>query len=307
MRPRVLASSLALLCGVIQMSPASAAAVRTFVASTGTDTGGCSRAAPCRSFAYAVTQTAAGGELVALDSAGYGAATITQAISIVNTAGNLGSIAVPAGQNGITISAGETDNVVLRGLTFEGANAGANGIVFNSGGGLTVQDCILQNFVGTTTAGNGILLAPSSGNPTFLITNTTTSNTAVSGLQYLDAGGSVGSGVTVKVDRMTNYRTNYAVMATATSPVQPDIFISNTISSKYNYGFYFRSVVAILDRAEANGGGTGVYSENSTVYFTNSVAQFNGTDVKIASGYAASAGNNLFGSVTGTLNPLTLK
>lgn len=307
MRPWVLASGLAFVCGAIQLSPVSAAAVRTFVASTGTDSGGCSRAAPCRSFAYAATQTSAGGELAVLDTAGYGALTITQAISIVNSSGTIASIAVPANQNGITISAGEFDNVVLRGLTFEGSNAGANGIVFNSGGGLTVRDCTLQNFVGVGTAGNGILLAPSSGNPTFLIANTTTSNTAVSGLQYLDAGGSVGSGVTVKIDHMTNYRTNYAVMATATSPVQPDIFLSNTISSKYNYGFYFRSVVAILDRAEANGGGTGIYAENSTIYFTNSVAQFNGTDVKIASGYAASAGNNLFGTVTGTLNPYNLK
>ena len=296
-----------LVAGVGLSAPAAAAAVRTFVASTGVDSGGCSRAAPCRSFAYAVPQTAPGGELDVLDSGGYGTATLTQAISIINPEGNIASVAVPLNLNGITISAGSNDNVVLRGLTFEGSNAGANGIVFNSGGGLTVERCTLQNFVGIGTTGNGILLQPSSDGPTFLISNTTTSNTATSGLQYLDVGGSVGSGVTVKVDRMTNYKTNYAVMVTATSLVPPGLFMSNSISSKYNYGFYLRGVTAVLDRVEANAGGTGIYAEGSTVYLNNSVAQLNGTDVKILSGFVASPGNNLFGSVTGTLNTVAPK
>jgi hypothetical protein len=69
-----------LACGLSAV-PAHAA-TRTFVSGTGTDSGTCGRATPCRTFAFALTQTAAGGEIDVLDAAGYGAVTITKGISI---------------------------------------------------------------------------------------------------------------------------------------------------------------------------------------------------------------------------------
>jgi len=62
---------------------AAATAQRTFVASTGNDAAPCSLAQPCRGFARAITQTNAGGEVIVLDSAGYGPVTITKSVSLI--------------------------------------------------------------------------------------------------------------------------------------------------------------------------------------------------------------------------------
>jgi hypothetical protein len=85
----------------------------------GTDSGACTRAAPCRTFALALTQTAAGGEIDVLDPAGYGAVTINKSISIVNDGVGVAAIGASSG-NAITITAGASDSVHLRGLTIEG-------------------------------------------------------------------------------------------------------------------------------------------------------------------------------------------
>ncbi len=92
---------------------------RTWVSGKGTDSGACTRAAPCQTFAFALTQTAAGGEIDVLDPAGYGTVTITKAISIVNDGVGVAAIGTASG-NGITINAGASDSVHLRGLTIEG-------------------------------------------------------------------------------------------------------------------------------------------------------------------------------------------
>ena len=79
-------------------------AQRTFVASVGSDAGPCSITAPCRGFAAAVTKTSAGGEVIVLDSAGYGAVTITKSVSIIAPPGVYAGISVFSG-NGITVNA----------------------------------------------------------------------------------------------------------------------------------------------------------------------------------------------------------
>ena len=118
---------------------------RTFVSGTGTDSGTCTRAAPCKTFAFALTQTAAGGEIDVLDPAGYGAVTITKAISIVNDGVGVAAIGVSSG-NAITINAGANDSVHLRGLTIEGLGSGLSGILFNSGANLAIENCVIRNF-----------------------------------------------------------------------------------------------------------------------------------------------------------------
>jgi len=103
---------------------AEATAKRTFVASHGVDNPNCSIVAPCRNFAAAITATSAGGEVIVLDSAGYGPVTTTKSISIVAPPGIYAGISVLAG-NGVTIDApGAT--VVLRGLSIN-SQGGANG------------------------------------------------------------------------------------------------------------------------------------------------------------------------------------
>src|ERR1700742_1125438 len=95
-------------------SPAWAQATRTWVSGVGDDANPCSRTAPCKTFAGAISKTSASGEIDCLDPGGFGAITITKAMTL-NCIQTLGSVLV-AGTNGINISAGVNDIVVLRGI-----------------------------------------------------------------------------------------------------------------------------------------------------------------------------------------------
>src|SRR5688572_2001084 len=97
---------------VASASLAQAQATRTWVSGIGDDVNPCSRTAPCKTFAGAISKTAAGGEINALDPGGFGAVTITKSISIVGDGTMAGVLASLV--NGITVNAGPADVVVLR-------------------------------------------------------------------------------------------------------------------------------------------------------------------------------------------------
>src|SRR5262245_29194111 len=102
-----------LLALTINAGPAQAQPARVFVAAQGSDANPCTFALPCRTFQRGHDVVAAGGEIDVLDPAGYGALTITKAISIQGH--DFAGITVPSG-TGITINAGATDKISLRGL-----------------------------------------------------------------------------------------------------------------------------------------------------------------------------------------------
>jgi hypothetical protein len=169
--------------------PANAQSPRTFVSAAGTDNPTCSFAAPCRHFQAAVTATSAGGEVDALDPAGYGPINIDRAITIEGQGWSY--IAPPTGGNGITINA-VSGSVFIHGVSLNGAgiSGGTNGIVFNSGGSLTVTDCVVQNFAGTVFTGNGIFVQPTSGTIKFAITNTIVADNGSNGIILFPPTGS---------------------------------------------------------------------------------------------------------------------
>jgi hypothetical protein len=125
--------------------PASAQATRTWVSGVGNDVNPCSRTAPCKTFAGAISKTATGGEINVLDPGAFGAVTITKSITISSEGFEAGVLAT-LGSSGITINAPSTADVVLRGLDIEGAGSGANGIRFLAGRSLHVEDCTINNF-----------------------------------------------------------------------------------------------------------------------------------------------------------------
>src|SRR5438045_8694694 len=104
----------AVAAGVIFSTLAHAQASRTWVSGVGDDANPCSRTAPCKTFAGAISKTAAGGEIDALDPGGYGAVTITKAMTIDGNPFQAGTLV--SGANGLNISAAATDGIVLRGL-----------------------------------------------------------------------------------------------------------------------------------------------------------------------------------------------
>jgi hypothetical protein len=171
--------------------PAQASLTRTFVSAAGSDSNPCTITQPCATFAHAYSLTAANGIVAALDPGKYGPLTITGPITI--NGNGWAAITAPAAGNGITITAGGSDNVALIGLAIDGAGAGYNGVVLNSAGSLTVTNCTLQNFAwdGSDPAkGNGILMQPTTPTLAFTITNTTASNNAVTGINYFLPPGS---------------------------------------------------------------------------------------------------------------------
>ena len=120
---------------------------QTWVSSLGSDANQCTRAAPCMTFAGAMAGTLPGGEIDVLDPGDFGPLIITKAISIYNVALGVGGIVPGPATSGIVINAGVKDVVNLRGLIFDGATAsGTSGIVFNSGAGLNIENCVIQGF-----------------------------------------------------------------------------------------------------------------------------------------------------------------
>jgi len=119
---------------VLVGSSAFAQATRTWVSGVGDDANPCSRTAPCKTFAGAISKTAIGGEISVLDPGGYGAVTITKPITISGV-GTQASI-LASGTQGVIINittppvSPQTDTVTLRNIQINGAGVtlGTNGV-----------------------------------------------------------------------------------------------------------------------------------------------------------------------------------
>jgi len=130
--------SLAVLLGALAVPAGAAAqATRTWVSGTGDDVNPCSRTAPCKTFAGAITKTAPGGEIDAQDPGGFGTVTITKSITISGV-GTQASI-LSSGTNGVVINAGASDHVRLIDLSISGAGTGLNGVRVLAAGTVALQ------------------------------------------------------------------------------------------------------------------------------------------------------------------------
>jgi hypothetical protein len=177
LRDKFLLIALAAASLAFVMQSAYAQATRTWVSGTGNDADSCSRTAPCKTFAGAISKTAPGGEINALDPGGFGALTITKAITIDGGGGQVASVLV-AGTNGIVVSAGANQTVTLRNLRINGVlgtpSGGLNGIQFLSGAALHIENCTIFGF---TQNGININLNSSAATRVF-VTDTVVSNSA---------------------------------------------------------------------------------------------------------------------------------
>ncbi|MGZ8305875.1 MAG: hypothetical protein ACXWU6_04665, partial [Allosphingosinicella sp.] len=125
-------------------TPAAAQATRTWVSGVGDDVNPCSRTAPCKTFAGAISKTAAGGEINCLDPGGFGAVTIIKSMTISCPYTEGGAL---AGGNGIVVNLPlATDSVVIRGLDIFGVNPPSNGVRFINQGSLHIEDSVIRRF-----------------------------------------------------------------------------------------------------------------------------------------------------------------
>ena len=214
--------SLALASTVLCGTPAQAQATRTWVSGVGDDANPCSRTAPCKTFAGAISKTAVGGEIDALDPGGFGALTITKSITLDGGGGIVASILV-AGTNGIVIS-GANIAVTLRNLSLQGVinsgNGGTNGINILNAARVQVEHCEVNGF-----NISGINFAPSAAGAKLTITDTVIHDNATGIIMAPLASGIPGM---VALDRTTvSHNTTGLSVGNNTKAIASNSAISN--------------------------------------------------------------------------------
>jgi hypothetical protein len=298
---------------VLASSDAHAQSNRTFVSGHGSDSSSCTLTAPCRSFAQAVTQTAPGGEITVLDSAGYGPVTITQSVTITNPSGVEAGITAPGGSNAITITAPSTADITLRGLTLLGGGAGANGIVLNSsaGGSLNIIGCFIKDFTAS-----GVAIQPSAGTLTALISDTYALNNGSKGINIAPTSAASVNFAIAQVTAEGNANGIYLDASASNGRVtgvisgsHVDYNSGNGITASGKSGS-FNIYVHIKDSYATHNGSNGVsalntgvsvgFSSGSGILLNNVYALSNSTDIATSSGSSIfTFGNNVFGGTSG--------
>jgi hypothetical protein len=242
---------------------------RTWVSVNGNDANDCSRATPCRTLSVALSRSSAGGEIDVLDSGDFGTVTINKTISLISP-GVLGGIQVGSG-TAITVNAGASDKVVLRGLTIDGSGTGANGITFTAGGFLYVENCTVNNF-----SGYGIEFAPTSGSGKLFVTDSVIRNNGVGasggGLHLL---ATTGPGFIATVDGLRSENNVFGVKGENLGIVT----IRNSLAANNGYAGF----------SAVNFSGSGTFR----MVIENSVATHNGTSGVLAAGIATLAIGNV--------------
>jgi hypothetical protein len=171
------------ICAVASMAQAQAS--RTWVSGVGDDANPCSRTAPCKTWAGAISKTAACGEIDALDPAGFGAVTITKSITLDGT-GTLASILASL-TTGIIINAASTDVITIRGISINGFCNGIRGINILQAKTVNVEDCVIFRF-----ANEGILASETSSTELNLhVRNTVIRDNVGAGISMASTTGTV--------------------------------------------------------------------------------------------------------------------
>jgi hypothetical protein len=282
-----------------------AQATRTWISGVGDDANPCSRTAPCKTWAGAISKTAAGGEIDALDPGGFGALTITKSITLDGGGGQVASVLV-SGTNGINISAASNAVVILRNLRFDGllgngsspGSAGVNGIVINTAAAVVIENVdafgfntwgvldqattnnqlhilnsvFSNNGVSTTALSGGILIAPGSGG---------TVKAELTGVKVTD------SNIGIRVDGSnTTNPTSVAIKDSVSSGAAHSGILATTTGG---------SVTMQVFDTQSTGNNVGVAASgtNVNVYLGNSVVTGNNTGIsQTASGVVQSYKTN---------------
>lgn len=277
------AVAILLTLGMFQV--ASAQATRTWVSGVGDDVNPCSRTAPCKTFAGAISKTAAGGEISVLDPGGFGAVTITKAITI-DGGGSLAGI-LSAGVNGVTVNANAaTDTVILRNITINGAgiSPGANGIRYLAGARLVVDNVSIN---GVPMAGIEVALGSGTG---ALVARNVNITGGTSGVKVTSGGASVA---------LSNVSLRGAVTGVDALSGVVDIDRS-VVSNNSGFGALAEGGTINLRDSMVSGNAVGVQAATgSTLRMSDTDVYSNLTGFGCGGGTLATAGNNRKAGNTG--------
>jgi hypothetical protein len=304
---------LAVFClTLVFSSMAHAQATRTWVSGVGDDANPCSRTAPCKTFAGAISKTAASGEISVLDPGGFGAVTITKSITIEGTQGQgYGSILASA-TNGVVVNdslSGSPNSIIvtLRNLSINGApvtNPGLIGIKILSGKHVSIENTQIFGF-NATSAGNGRGISDQRTNNTgtLSIHDVIVRNNAKNGIAIV---GPVKASISnVRAINTTDVGTG-AIAADAGSKVT----VSNSVASlNTGVGFFGGSAGTELniENSVASGNATGAQaSSGATVRLSNTHITGNATGITFAGATMNTYGNNKIGGNTAGNGPFAV-
>ena len=288
----------AALVPLLFSAPAHAQASRTWVSGVGDDANPCSRTAPCKTFAGAISKTAAGGEINCLDPGGFGAVTITKSITI-DCHDVFGSVLV-SGTNGINIQADNTNakTVRLRNLNVTGITGlGINGIRIT---GATTSNTVvvLEDIMVDGFSQRGITDERSGGGK-LLIVNTTVRDNGAAGIGVLPA-----AAVAIAAS-INNARVFNSVIGLSTGNGSQVMVNNSVFSGASNIGVDVETgATAVIDNSVVSGNTTGLFiTAGATLRVSNSDVAFNGTGVN---GTVASFTNSRFSvnGGAGTISPI---
>ena len=299
----LMAASVAMLALPLA-TPASAQATRTWISGVGDDANPCSRTAPCKTFAGAISKTAAGGEINCLDPGGFGAVTITKAISLICEGVTNGVLV--SGTNAIVVNAGANDVVLLDGFDIQGFGTGLNGVRFLGGAGLHIKNSTIRGFRGA--GAYGINFAPTSASgATLTVDNVTVvdnGNAAgVTGGILVQPAASVAANILIANTKVAdNNRGGIRIDASAAgSSVKGSISGSEIVDSQI--GVYARSApgggtvnVTLVDSVVSGNGSTGVMAEDAlaTINASGNTVTQNGNGLRsLTGGILVSFGDNV--------------
>jgi hypothetical protein len=277
----------AALTALLPAAPASAQATRTWVSGVGDDANPCSRTAPCKTWAGAISKTAPGGEIDALDPGGFGALTITKSITLDGGGGQVASVLV-AGTHGIVVAAGATDVVTIRNIRFDGlrgagnANAGLDGIKFISGAVLTIESCVIFGF---NQAG---IEGATSANSTLNVLDTVITNTA-DGIN-LDPGGGTLVG---EADHVTIQKQSGRGIVTNAGSVIFSVTNSNILNVA-GTGVLAGGAGSVLgvDSSSVSSNNTAFTTNGGLIRISRNIIYDNNVNFSIVGGTIASSANN---------------
>lgn len=206
----------------------SAQATRTWVSGVGDDANPCSRTAPCKTFAGAISKTAPAGEINVLDPGGFGAVTITKSITI-DGGGNIAGVLV-SGTNGIVVSAGNTDTVTLRNLDMDGLGTGLAAVKLLNAGTLRVEN--VKAFEFGAGGGNTIDLSGSTAAAANVILQNVVISNCAANSKGISAGGTGILAVNVSLDhvQITGCPTALAVNDNATVLARNSEFSQSSVA-----------------------------------------------------------------------------
>lgn len=275
-------------------SAAQAQATRTWVSGVGDDVNPCSRTAPCKTFAGAISKTAAGGEISVLDPGGYGTLTITKSITVDGGTGAGWGSVLAALTTGFIINcaAPTTDVVHLRNLSINGANNGTDGIRILAAATVHLENINIFRFTG-----DGIEMAYTGGNVGRLnAKNVTISECATTGILI---GGSQTASHAVQLDGMNIVRNGHGIRVNNRGSVE----ISNSVISANNTTVSSTAILAdsavagaaIIDveNCQINFNSIAIQANtNQAVRLSNNHITGNGNALNFTGGTIASWGNN---------------